>query len=61
MVEAVVRPQPWNKGKLVGQKAPPGFRLKLGAGPTRPIVRKAFAIVCGLRRVALPSPPCALS
>jgi hypothetical protein len=34
----------------------PGFRLRLGAGPTRPVVRKAFAIVCSLRRVALPSP-----
>jgi hypothetical protein len=32
-----------------------------GAGPTRPVVRKAFAIVCSLRRVALPSPPCAIS
>ena len=26
MDEAVVRPEPWNKGKLVGQKAP--FKLK---------------------------------
>ena len=24
-------------------------------GPTRPVVRKAFAIVCSLRRVALPN------
>ena len=30
-------------------------------GPTRPVVRKAFAIVCSLRRVDLPSPPCAIS
>src|ERR1700730_6202326 len=37
----------------------PGFRLRHGAGPTRPVVCKAFAIVCSLRRGALPRPPCA--
>jgi hypothetical protein len=31
---------------------------RLGVEPTRPVVRKAFAIVCSLRWVALPSPPC---
>jgi hypothetical protein len=35
----------------------PGFRLRLGVAPTRPVVRNAFAIVCSLRRVALPRPP----
>ncbi len=39
----------------------PGFRLRLGVGPTRPVIRNAFAIVCSLRRVDLPSPPCSIS
>jgi hypothetical protein len=42
-------------------KARPGFSLRLGVGPTRPVVRKAFAIVRSLRRVDLPSPPCSIS
>jgi hypothetical protein len=33
----------------------------LGVAPTRPVVSKAFAIVCSFRRVDLPSPPCSIS
>ena len=38
-----------------------GLQAEFGVGPTRPVVRKAFAMVCSFRRVALPSPPCAIS
>jgi hypothetical protein len=37
------------------------LKLRLGMGPTRPVVRKDFAIVCSLRRVDLPRPPCSIS
>src|ERR1700738_939363 len=49
----------WVRPRHSRTRRVPGFRLRLGAGPTRPVVCKAFAIVCSFGRVTLLSPPCA--
>lgn len=45
-VSHIARREPWNKGKIVGQKAP--FKLKyIWTLSKRPVIPSGLAIACG--------------